>query len=160
MQAETKTTRCPLWVKILLAASLAVNLCIVGLIAGFALRGGPMGGRAPTVGYAIPYVLSLPRDLRRDVFGAVRDDKSLPDKRARRENYRDMIKVLQAPSFDQEAARAVLAHQGEAASRVQAAAQTAWLEAVAGLSADERAAYADRLQETLKRNGPPKRGKD
>lgn len=159
MQAETKNRRCPLWLKIALAASLAVNLCIAGLVAGFALRGGPPGARAPAVGYAIPYVLALPRDLRRDVFGVVRRDGSLPDRNARRANYRDMIKLLQAPTFDTAAAQVVLDRQGEAASRVQAAAQTVWLEAVAGLSDEERAAYTDRLQEVLNRKSHQKRDK-
>ncbi|MEO9574559.1 MAG: periplasmic heavy metal sensor [Tateyamaria sp.] len=160
MQEETETRRCPLWVKIVLALSLALNLCIAGLVAGFVLRGGPMAGRAPAMGYAMPYVLALPRDLRRDVFGAVRNDDSLPDRRARREEYRDMIKALKVTPFDATAVEAVLLRQGDGVSRVQAAAQAAWLEAVSGLSDEERAAYTDRMQEALNRNGRPKKGKN
>ena len=160
MQAETETRRCPLWVKIALALSLALNLCIAGLVAGFILRGGPLAGLAPAMGYAMPYVLALPRDLRRDVFGAVRNDDSLPDRRARREEYRDMIKALKVTPFDAAAVEAVLVRQGEGVSRVQAAAQAAWLEAVSSLSDEERAAYTDRMREALNRNGPPKKGKN
>ncbi|MEL6808554.1 MAG: periplasmic heavy metal sensor [Pseudomonadota bacterium] len=160
MDAETKTRRCPLWVKIVLALSLAVNLCIAGLVAGFILRGGPLAGRAPAMGYAMPYVLALPRDLRRDVFGAVRNDDSLPDRRARREEYRDMIKALKVTPFDAAAVEAVLVRQGDGVSRVQAVAQAAWLEAVSSLSDEERAAYSERMQEALNRNGRPKTGKN
>lgn len=160
MDAETKTRSCPLWVKIVLALSLAVNLCIAGLVAGFILRGGPLAGRAPAMGYAMPYVLALPRDLRRDVFGAVRNDDSLPDRRARREEYRDMIKALKVTPFDAAAVEAVLVRQGDGVSRVQAVAQAAWLEAVSSLSDEERAAYSERMQEALNRNGRPKKGKN
>ena len=160
MDAETKTRRCPLWIKIVLALSLAVNLCIAGLVAGVILRGGPLAGRAPAMGYAMPYVLALPRDLRREVFGAVRNDDSLPDRRARREEYRDMINAMRATPFDVAAVEAVLLRQAEGVSRVQAAGQAAWLEAVTSLSDDERAAYSQRMEEALKRNGRPKKGKD
>lgn len=160
MDAETKTRRCPLWIKIVLALSLAVNLCIAGLVAGVILRGGPLAGRAPAMGYAMPYVLALPRDLRRDVFGAVRNDDSLPDRRARREEYRDMIKALKVTPFDAAAVEAVLVRQGDGVSRVQAVARAAWLEAVSSLSDEERAAYSERMQEALNRNGRPKKGKN
>ena len=83
MDTQPDTRRCPLWVKIALALSLAFNLAIVGLAAGFVLRGGPMGARGPAMGYATPYVLALPRELRREVFGAVRNDKNLPNRRSR-----------------------------------------------------------------------------
>ncbi|MEQ3709499.1 MAG: periplasmic heavy metal sensor [Tateyamaria sp.] len=160
MQEETETKRCPLWIKIVLALSLALNLCIAGLVAGFVLRGGPMAGRAPAMGYAMPYVLALPRELRRDVFKAVRNDDSLPDRRARREEYRDMIKALKVTPFDAAAVEAVLLRQGDGVSRVQTASQAAWLEAVSGLSDEERAAYTDRIQDALNRNDRPKKGKN
>lgn len=160
MDAETETRRCPLWIRIALALSLAANLAIVGLVAGFALRGGPMGGRTPAMGYAMPYVLALPRDLRRDVFRAVRAGKDVPDRRARRAEYRQMIAALQASPFDPAAVQAVLGRQGEGASRVQAVAQAAWLEAVSRLSDGERMEYTARMQDALNRGGRPKRPRD
>jgi len=159
MDADTKTVRCPLWIKIALALSLAVNLAIAGLAAGFALRGGPMAGRAPSMGYAMPYVLSLPHDMRREVFGAVRRDEGVPDRRARRAEYREMITALQASPFDAAAVRAVLARQAEGASRVQSVAQNAWLDAVARLSDAERMAYTERMQDALDRGGRPRNRK-
>lgn len=155
MDKQIKTARCPLWIKIALACSLAVNLGIAGLFAGFALRGAPMA-RGPAMGYAIPYVLALPRDLRREVFGAVRRDDSLPDRRARGAQYREMITALQATPYDPAAVQTILARQGEGASRVQAVAQSAWLEVVARMSKQERVAYTERLQEALNRRGAPK----
>ena len=151
---QTAIRRTPLWIKILLAVSLALNLAVVGLVAGFAMRGGPMAGRTPAIGYAMPYVLALPHDMRRDVFGAVRQDKSYPNRRARREEYRRMISALRATPFDAAAVEAILARQAEGASRVQSAAQAAWLKAVARLSDEERMTYTKRMEDALERRGP------
>lgn len=159
MDTQTTPRRCPLWIKIVLALSLALNLAIAGLVAGFALRGAPMAGRTPAVGYAMPYVLALPRDLRRDVFGAVRNNPDLPDRRARRGAYRDMIRALETTPFDLRAVEAVLSRQAAGVTQVQAVAQRAWLDAVARLSDAERLAYTQRMEEALDRGGPPKKGK-
>lgn len=154
MEKTDTTKRCPLWVKIALAMSLALNLAIIGLVAGFVLRGGPSGARLPAMGYAMPYVLALPKQMRRDVFDAVRGDDTLPDRRARRAVYGEMISALRATPYDESAVRAILARQADGASRVQAAAQSAWLEALAGMSDAERAAYTENMQEALERRGP------
>lgn len=153
--SQTEIRRVPIWIKILLAVSLALNLAVVGLVAGFAMRGGPMmAGRVPAMGYAMPYVLALPHEVRRDVFGAVRQDKSYRDRRERRAEYRRMIAALRATPFDTAAVEAVLARQAEGASQVQSAAQAAWLDAVARLSDAERMAYTRRMEDALERRGP------
>ena len=157
MDAETKTGRCPLWVKIVLALSLALNLAIAGLVAGTALRGGAMAGRMPAMGYAMPYVLALPRDSRREVFRSMHRDRDLPDRAARRAEYRAMIAALKATPFDVAAVEAVLDRQADGASRVQAAAQAAWLAAVAQFSDEERLDYTARIEDALKRRGPRNR---
>lgn len=157
MENTTQNRRCPLWVKILLGLSLAGNLAIVGLVAGFMLRGGPSGARVPAMGYAMPYVLALPRDLRRDVFTQMRADDSLPDRRSRRAEYRNMVAALQASPFDEAAVRAVLDRQSDGASRVQRAAQEAWIKAVSGLSDAERVEYTKRMEEAVNRRGPRKK---
>jgi len=159
MSEDIQTRRCPLWVKIVLAVSLAGNLAVVGLVAGAALRGGPFVERGPSMGYAMPYVVTLPREARREVFGAVRTNDDLPDRRARRAQYQEMIAALEASPFDIAAVEAVLERQGAGAARVQAAAQAAWLDVVARLSDDERIAYTARIEETLKRRGPPRKPK-
>ena len=160
MENVTQPRRCPLWIKIVLSVSLAINLAIVGLAAGFILRGGPSEVRGPSMGYAMPYVLSLPRDMRREVFRTLRRDDSLPDRRARRAEYDQMIAVLRARPFDAQAAEAILLRQADGASRVQVAAQSAWLEAVSGMSPEERSAYTDRTQQVLERRAPRKKDRD
>lgn len=158
MEPHTEKRRSPKWVKVLLALSLAVNLAIAGVVAGFVLRGGPKVGRGPDMGYAMPYVLALPRELRREVFGAVRRDEGVPSRRERREEYREMIAALRATPFDPGAVQVVLDRQSSGAVRVQGAAQAAWLNVVSGLSDAERVAYTERMEEQMQRRAPGKRG--
>lgn len=158
MDAHSEKRRGPVWIKVLLGLSLALNLAIAGVVAGFVLRGGPQGVRGANMGYAAPYVLALPRELRREVFGKVRSDERLPDRRARRADYRAMIEVLRATPFDASAVQAVLDRQSDTASRVQAAGQAAWLEVVSRFSDAERVAYVAQMEEEMKRKGPRKKG--
>ncbi|WP_299611824.1 periplasmic heavy metal sensor [uncultured Tateyamaria sp.] len=159
MAETTIERRCPLWVKILLGLSLAVNLAIVGLVGGVAWRGGPLGGKGPGMGYAMPYVLALPHDDRRAVFGAVRDNADLPGRGARRAVYRDMIALLQAGAFDRAAVSAVLERQARDVGQVQMVAQTAWLDRIAAMTEGERSAYAERLTEVVSRGSRGRPGK-
>ncbi|WP_299553348.1 periplasmic heavy metal sensor [uncultured Tateyamaria sp.] len=158
--AETRMERrCPLWAKIVLGLSLAVNLGIVGLVGGIALRGEPLGGKGPGMGYAMPYVLALPHEDRRAVFGAVRDNRDLPGRGARRAAYQDMVTLLKAGTFDDVAVAAVLERQSEGVAQVQKVARAVWLDRVAAMSGDERTVYADRLAEVVSRGGRHKPGK-
>lgn len=158
--ADTQITRrSPLWVKILLAVSLSINLAVLGLVGGIALRGGPLGGKGPGMGYAMPYVLALPKEERRDIFGAVRNNPDLPGRGARRAAYRDMVDLLSADNFDRAAVESVLARQAGSVSQVQAVAQAAWLDKVAAMSTEERQAFAERLEEVVARGGRGRPGK-
>lgn len=154
--SEPAHSRCPVWVKVLLGVSLALNLAIAGLIAGLALRGGPMRSDVAGLGYALPYIMALDRDERHAVFKAVRGAPGLPDRRARRGQFREMISALRSDPFDREAVEAVLSQQANAVSQVQDAAQAEWLGLVAAMGAEDRAAYVDEIEEVL-RKGPNRR---
>jgi len=158
MSDQTQKRRCPVWVKVLLGLSLAFNLGIVGLVGGFVLRSdGPMRGAGPGLGYAMPYVMALEREVRRAIFEAVREDPSLPSRADRRAHFDDMLVALRADPMDRAAVEAVLARQAQGVSAVQRRAQDEWLSKVEAMSATERAAYADTVEEILKRG--PRRGK-
>ncbi len=158
MSDQTQKRRCPVWVKVLLGLSLALNLGIVGLVGGFVLRSdGPMRGAGPGLGYAMPYVIALERESRRAIFKAVREDPSLPSRADRRAHFNDMLVALRADPMDRAAVEAVLARQAEGVSAVQRRAQVEWLKKVEDMSASEREAYADTVEDILKRG--PKRGK-
>ena len=145
--------RCPRWVKIVLGLSLAVNLAIAGLVAGAVLRGKPMGEGRSGMGYAAPYVIALPKEDRRAVFGAIRSDAALPKRDARRAQYARMTEALRADPFDRARVQAILSEQGQAVARIQDAAQTAWLATVAEMSLPERIAYVEKVEKVLRRGG-------
>ncbi|WP_300014568.1 periplasmic heavy metal sensor [uncultured Roseobacter sp.] len=149
-------------IKVILGLSLALNLAVVGLIAGTALRHGDEkrgGPRSAGFGaYGLPYMIALPREERRSVIQAVRAGKKgdLPDRAARRALYLETLAVLRASPFDAQALSDVVTSQAQTAIRVQQVAQDAWLEVVANMSDAERAAYAEEIEEVLRR-GPKSR---
>ncbi|MEL7092001.1 MAG: periplasmic heavy metal sensor [Pseudomonadota bacterium] len=159
MAEENTRTRSPLWMRALLLISLAVNLAIVGLIAGFLMRDpGPLRGGGPGASFGLPYLIAMERSDRRAVMDAVRDNNDLPNRRARREQFAQMITLIRAEPLDRAAVEALLSRQARTAGEVQTAAQAAWLTQLERMDAETRATYADRIETVLKR-GPKGRGK-
>lgn len=154
--SKTVRHRCPAWVKVLLGVSLALNLAIFGLIAGLSVRGGPLRADATGFGYAMPYVMALERADRRALFNALRSASDLPDRRMRRAHFEDMMAALRHDPFDRGDVEAVLMRQADAVSQVQAKAQAEWLVVVSEMTPEQRAAYADQIEELL-RKGPRRR---
>ena len=146
-----------------LGLSLALNLLIIGAIAGAFLRhGGPpdRGGRFDAAGYGAPYVQALSRADKRQMRKALKDLRgSLPSRKDRRALYGEMLTVLRADDFDRDRVLALFETQRGIALSVQSAAQDAWLAHISAMSLQERRAFADRLEEVLRR-GPRKRDRD
>lgn len=148
----------------LLGLSLALNLVFLGLVAGAAYRfaGGPgTSGSAGMRSYATPYLMALPREARRDLHRQVRGDEGspLPTRAVRRALYDDVLRALRVEPFEPAVVRATLQKQGDTARQVQEVAHAAWLAQVTAMSAQDRAAYADRLEEVLTRGPKGKRPK-
>lgn len=154
MENSTKTKRS---IKIALGLSVALNLLFVGVMGGAFWRSkdAGIGAARGMQSYAAPYVRALPKDDRRALHKAIRATNPLMSRDARRAVYTQMLATLRNEPFDAGAAQAVLEGQGNAMARVQKAAQEQWLLSVTAMSTAERAAYADRLEEALKR-GPRK----
>jgi len=148
--------RCPTWVKIVLGLSLAINLAIVGLVGGFVLSGGPMGGKGPRMGYAMPYVLALPKEDRRAIFRALRENPDLPGRGERRAAYREMVVVLKADTFDPAGAKGVLERHARGVEQVQQVAQGEWLNRVSAMSIEDRRSYALQVEEMVAKGGDRK----
>lgn len=153
MSAEVSRRRTPLWLRITLAVSLALNLLVVGMVVGVFVRFG--GGPPPraAVDFAVPYVRALAPAQRRAVFREVRArGEDVPMRRAARErSYTAVVEALRAQPFDPAALEALVNAQAESAAQLQRSAQTAWLGLVAEMSDAERAAYADRVAEFAQR---------
>lgn len=158
--ADTTSTRgsAPLWMRVLLVASLAINLLMLGIAGGAMLSRADRSGPPRDMATAL-YMRALP-DRHREVF----EDRmrgELRDRRVGREALRGELAAtlaeLRAENFDAAAfAQRIARQRGRLAERT-ALGDSLLVERLAAMSLEERRAYADRLQETLVRL---RRGRD
>ena len=144
-----------------LGLSLALNLIIVGFVAGAIWRfAGPHAPdrmvRDGGANYGTAFVRSLPPRAQRQLHRSLRREAgTLPSRAERRGLYREMLTLLRADTFDAVAVEAIFATQAQTAQRVQTRAQAGWLEIVGGMTREERWEVAARLEAALRR-GPRK----
>jgi uncharacterized membrane protein len=159
----TTRRRAPGWMRAALFASLAVNLLIVGLVAGALVRGAPDrdGDRRPLVrdlglgpfADALPVRdrLALGRDLARDPEGL------RANREAVRQQFEAFLDLVRADTFDAEAARALIGAQQTRLMEVRGVGRDLLIDRLAGMAPDARRAYADRLSALLRRPPRPPR---
>lgn len=153
MSADAPRSRTPLWLRLTLAVSLALNLLIVGMVVGVFVRFG--GGPPPraAVDFAVPYVRALEPGQRRAVFREVRsrgEDASMR-RAARQQSYAEVVEALRAQPFEPAPLESLVTAQTETSARLQRAAQRAWIALVTEMDDAERAAYADRVADFAQR---------
>ncbi len=138
--------RAPVWMRVTLGISLALNLLVAGLAVGAALRfGAADGARAyPRVPGGMIYG-ELPRKDRQELFRQVRD-ASRDLWRRRREDALAVSARLRAKPFDAAALQELLSAQSDARRAWQEQVQRAWLRQVTQMSDAERADFADRIE--------------
>lgn len=146
VQPKTRT-----WVRVLLIVSLSLNLLIVGIAAGsvYRLKGAREAGPPPSVG------MMLFRELSREDRRALRSDAQQRNsgfREARLKEGAAVMEALRATPFDRDALQGVLEMQAVDREAFQRRIQAAWLSRVDEMSDEERAAYADRLQERMSRD--------
>ena len=153
-----KQKRSGRWLRWAFGLSLAVNLLVRGAVSGAAYRHavgpGAHGGAGPGArSYGTPYVQALPRSERREIFRALRgsDEGKVMSRTARRALFDRMLTALRADPFDADTVTSILAEQRAASQGVQRIAENAWFERVRLMDARARAAYADRLEDVLRR---------
>ncbi|MDW4496618.1 periplasmic heavy metal sensor [Sulfitobacter sp. D35] len=158
------TTRPGRWLKPILVLSLALNLLVVGTIAGVAWRhdgpGHKRDGHDGPGGRGFAFVRALPdesRDALRATFRDAHEDREAA-RAERRMLERKVLEVLQQDPLDPAALNALMARQTALGARVQSRVQEAWLEQVLRMDAEARTAYAARVSELLERK--PRRGRD
>lgn len=150
MNADPKPTR--RWMPIVLVASLALNLLIVGLAAGTVLRlkGGDHAKAPPGFGPAL--YRALPKEDRRAMRGELSGLHKKGSKH-RKQDFQALSQALRVVPFDPASVAALLQQQALATADLQAALQVQWLTRVTEMTDDERKVYADRLEEVVER-GP------
>lgn len=147
------------WLRIALAVSVAINLCVAGVVAGAWLRDGPpRGGGVRDVGFG-PYAAGLTEDdraaLRRALIARG------PDLRAARMAMRDdmaaVVAALRADPFDAAAMAAAMERGTTRLAEFAGLGRSLLVEHAAAMTPEARAAFADRLETAATRRGPPGR---
>lgn len=159
MPEPQKKSRLP-WGRIVLFASLALNLLIVGLVAGVLLRHDRLDRQTPLrdLGYG-PFGAALSpadrRELARGLLGRAGDLRTNRD--AIRAHFAQMLTALRARPYDADAVAALVETQQAKLAERQAIGQELLLERIAAMSDADRAAFADRLERSLRRAGHDRR---
>lgn len=144
--------------RILLVASLALNLLIVGLVAGAMLGGHRDHGRDPALrdlGFG-PFIAALPPDDRAALRDALRREAgALRANRAEmRAIFDAFLSGLRADPFDAAALRRVVEDQQAKIGERQALGRELLWQRIEAMDSAERRAYADALQRKLRRKPP------
>ncbi|MCG6882962.1 MAG: periplasmic heavy metal sensor [Silicimonas sp.] len=146
------------WLMPALLVSAALNLLIVGIVAGALLspdgprRRGGEDERAVRGVLGEPFFRALPARQRREMVREIvgNRDAFREGREALRTRFESFLGALRAETFDREAAAALLGQQRQAAIRRQEQGEALLLDRLEGMTRDERAAYADALEERLK----------
>ncbi|WP_377507464.1 periplasmic heavy metal sensor [Octadecabacter sp. R77987] len=140
--------------RIVLVISLALNLLVVGVVAGGLLSGRGGDGRRVDLSLG-PYARALdPSDvsaIRTEMRGRGPDLRR--DRRAMIEDTRNFVAALRADPYDAETAAEILSRQRGRVAQFQALGQELVLDRIARMSVEGRAAFADRLEQEMGRNG-------
>ncbi len=143
----------------LLIGSLALNLLVLGVVAGTVFKGNGPGGSQRVDLTAGPLTRAMEGERRDAVRAALRESGAF-ERRDRSEIRQDMqvlLATLRADEFDEVAFRDALSRQR---ARLQSG-QNAVLDAVTAqieeMAPEERAAFADRLEDQARRGPAPRR---
>ncbi|WP_050931424.1 periplasmic heavy metal sensor [Aestuariivita boseongensis] len=138
--------------RVLFGLSLALNLLVVGALAGAWLRHGWSGHDMHRGGGGMGRILyqELPQDARRALRQDLRGSLDRDMMRATRIGPA-LDKVLRAETLDLDALRDLMARHAAALQTGQNAMREGWLKTLAGMSREERMAYADRLRDRAMR---------
>jgi len=143
--------------KIALGLSLALNLLILGLVAGAILGAGPHGlrdddPRLRTLGLG-PFAIALSREDRAAVVERLDRDALRGERRALGGSLGQLRDSLLADPFDRAAAEAALAQSREAITAMQAQGHAALLDQIETMTVAEREVLVARLGRALRRMG-------
>ena len=105
--------KAPIWMKVLLALSLAANFAVIGVMGGIAYKvfpvvqeGPPGGGR----GGIVPFVAALEPDQRRALGLKLRDEFRAAGPRV---DMRQLVVIVETEPFDRRAAWTIIETHGQ-----------------------------------------------
>jgi uncharacterized membrane protein len=145
------------WMKVLLVVSLALNLLVAGALIGAVLGHDRAERRerseVPREFMRSPFLGALDGEDRRAVGRELmREEGSLRQNRAElRARFERLLAAIRAEPFDRAVIEAILDEQRAAGARRLELAEEAVLDRLSAMSPAARAAYADRLDRSLRR---------
>ncbi|NJM82957.1 MAG: periplasmic heavy metal sensor [Tabrizicola sp.] len=153
MDASQPQTKTATWIKVLLALSLAVNLAVIGVVAGAVLKNGPRGASGPRdIGIGmLSEALSREdrRALRAEFLARAPDLKD--QRQAAKAEFAALLSALRmAPLDPRQLETALTAIEKRNATRL-ALGRDVLLARLVGMTEADRTAFADRLERGLTR---------
>lgn len=150
----------PRWIKVLLFASLSMNLLVVGLVGGAFLRHAPTGrydearfSPLRELGYG-PFIYALSpsdkKEIGRSWFGRSGDLRANRDEV--RAQFVTLLELLRKTPFEIEAVQEIVQNQQVKLSERQQIGQQMLLDRIVAMTDSERAAFARRLERSLNRS--------
>lgn len=151
MEENRSALRRRRWFRLLLGASLALNLLVLGVVIGAVLRfGGPDGARRPPPMLGATLYRELPREDRRGIREAMRD-RSVGRGPDRKTAALQVAQLVRATPFDATALETLFSEHAARRAQWQTTANAVLLEQLGRMTEAERAAYADRIEDALSR---------
>ena len=147
------------WVTVLLTVSLALNLLVAGVALGtvYRVKGSDHSKTPPGFGPAL--YRALPKEDRTALRGEL-SERHVRGAKLRSQDFSKLEAALRADPFDPSAVQSLLQQQAQSMVEMQSALQEKWLARVTAMTDAERQAYADRLQEVVKRKPHGRKHKD
>lgn len=139
-----------------LGISLALNLAVVGMVAGAMLRDGPgmRGAMVRDLGFG-PFTEALSREDRRAMRQALfeRAPEIRQARQQRQEDLQALVAILRAEPFDAAALAAAMAEQEARMVGQLRLGQTVLQERIAAMTPEARRGFAERLEDGLSHGG-------
>ena len=136
--------RTPRWMLVALFVSLALNLIVVGSVAGAVWRfRTPPPWASAVIPNLLGYASTLPAERRKHIWDQTVEERRhiRPFRREVRAAREETIKVLVAEPFDRDRFLAAQARLAEAENRARAAVQDLFVKIADGLTREERHAF-------------------
>ena len=155
-QTPVRPTRSGQGLRWALGISLALNLAVVGMVAGAMLRDGPgmRGAMVRDLGFG-PFTEALSREDRRALRQALfeRAPEIRQARQQRQEDLQALVAILRAEPFDAAALAAAMAEQEARMVGQLRLGQTVLQERIAAMTPEARRGFAERLEDGLSHGG-------
>ncbi|MBM3615742.1 MAG: periplasmic heavy metal sensor [Alphaproteobacteria bacterium] len=155
-QTPVRPTRSGRGLRWALGISLALNLAVVGMVAGAMLRDGPgmRGAMVRDLGFG-PFTEALSREDRRALRQALfeRAPEIRQARQQRQEDLQALVAILRAEPFDAAALAAAMAEQEARMVGQLRLGQTILQERIAAMTPEARRGFAERLEDGLSHAG-------